>query len=188
VHHWAVPAARFATNADLDLLEDIENDADRLFLDRFAPEDWSPAPSGRARAAQPGFVLVIAPQDADEPVGFAHVLELEGIAHLEQLAVRLAFGRRGYGRALVDAALAEAGRRGYDRVTLRTYADVPWNAPYYRRLGFVESEPDTELLSGLVVEEARHGLERHGRRVQLTATTPRSGASPARDSVLPDHL
>ena len=158
-----MPAVRFATGADLELLEDIENDADRLFLERFAPDDWSPAVSGRERAAQPGFLLVVAQRDEHEPVGFAHVLELRGTAHLEQLAVRTAFGRHGYGRALVDAALAEAGRRGHDRVTLRTYADVPWNAPFYSRLGFVESEPDTDDLRGLLAEEARLGLERYDR-------------------------
>lgn len=166
-----MPAVRFATDADLDRLEDIENDADRLFLERFAPAAWVPATSGRERAAQPGFLLVGAERSEGQAVGFVHVLELGGGAHLEQLAVRPAFGRRGYGRALVRAALAEAGRRGHDRVTLRTYAAVPWNAPWYTALGFVESEPDSEPLRNLVAEEASAGLERHGRRVQMTAPT-----------------
>lgn len=165
-----MPDIRFANEADLDLLEDIENDADRVFLERFAPDDWSPAASGRVRALQPGFLLVVG-SDEDGPVGFAHVLELGGCAHLEQLAVRPAAGRRGHGRALVEAALAEAARRGYDRLTLRTYADVPWNGPFYARLGFVESEPDTDLLRDLLGEEARLGLQRYGRRVQMTAVT-----------------
>jgi GNAT superfamily N-acetyltransferase len=120
-----VPAIRFATEADVDALAAIEDDADRLFLERFHPETWSPAPSGRSRAEQPGFLLVAAEHEDGEAEGFAHVLEVDGGAHLEQLAVRLASARLGYGGALVRAALAEAGCRGYDRVTLRTYADVP---------------------------------------------------------------
>jgi GNAT superfamily N-acetyltransferase len=166
-----VPAIRFATEADLDALAAIEDDADRLFLERFRPEAWSPAPSGRSRAEQPGFLLVAGEREDGAAEGFAHVLEVDGGAHLEQLAVRVASARRGYGRALVLAALAEAGRRGYDRVTLRTYADVPWNAPFYARLGFVETEPDTDRLRALIAEESRFDLERYGRRVQMTART-----------------
>ena len=171
-----MPAIRFATEADLEVLAAIEDDADGLFLERFRPETWSPAPSGRFRAAQPGFLLVAAEHEDGEAEGFAHVLEVDGGAHLEQLAVRRASARRGLGRALVQAALAEAGRRGHDRVTLRTYADVPWNAPFYARLGFVETEPDTDRLRALIAEEARFDLERYGRRVQMAAgTTAQNG-------------
>jgi GNAT superfamily N-acetyltransferase len=165
-----VPVIRFATEDDLDLLEAIENDADALFIERFQPDGWTRAMSGRWRAVQPGFLLVAGEPDG-RVAGFAHVLEIGGGAHLEQLAVPPADGRRGHGRALVLAALEEAGRRGHDRLTLRTYADVPWNAPFYARLGFTESDPDTDLLRRLVTEEARLGLDRYGRRVQLAAVT-----------------
>jgi GNAT superfamily N-acetyltransferase len=169
VDDGGTPVLRFAVERDLDLLDDIENDADRLFVERFRPETWEPASSGGSRVARPGFLLVAAEQDGAEAFGFAHVLDVDGDGHLEQLAVRPALARRGTGRALVTAALAEAARRGHHRVTLRTYADVPWNAPFYARLGFVESEPDTDRLRALVVEESRAGLERYGRRVQMTA-------------------
>ncbi|WP_375390294.1 GNAT family N-acetyltransferase [uncultured Amnibacterium sp.] len=161
---------RSALDADLDLLAGIEDAADRRFVDLFRPERWDAAPSGRVRAAQPGFVLVAAERPSGPPIGFVHVLEHDG-AHLEQLAVLPEAGRRGHGRALVRAALVESARRGHERVTLRTYADVPWNAPFYASLGFVESEPDTPFLRGLVATEARLGLDRHGRRVQLTASS-----------------
>jgi GNAT superfamily N-acetyltransferase len=166
-----VHSIRFATDGDLDLLEDIENDADHLFLDRFQPEEWGPASAGRSRAAHSGFLLVAI--DDQEVVGFAHVLEVVGGAHLEQVAVRVAAGRRGHGGRLVEAALVEAGRRGHDRLTLRTYADVPWNAPFYARLGFAESEPDGAFLRDLVDVETRLQLDRHGRRIQMTAPTRR---------------
>lgn len=158
---------RFATEADLELLAGIEDDADRLLVERFQPSEWGTAPTGTWRAAQPGFLLVA---EEDEVVGFAHVLEVGG-AHLEQVSVRPRASRRGIGAALVTEALAEAERRGHPRVTLRTFADVPWNAPFYGRLGFVESEPDTPWLRELVLVEQRLGLDRHGRRVQMTAST-----------------
>jgi hypothetical protein len=45
-------------------------------------------------------------------------------------------------------------------VTLTTFRDIPWNAPFYARLGFHELT-DCELTPALqarVVEEAAHGL------------------------------
>ena len=67
----------------------------------------------------------------------------------------------------------ETARRGHGHLTLRTYAAVPWNAPFYATLGFVESEPDTDALRELVALEERLGLDRWGRRIQMTAPTPR---------------
>jgi GNAT superfamily N-acetyltransferase len=163
---------RPATGDDVALLEDIENAADGLFLQRFRPDTWAPAASGAWRAAQPGYLLVSADSSGGPAVGFVHVLEHEGAAHLEQVAVRPESARRGHGRALVLAALTEAGRRGHDRLTLRTYSDVPWNAPFYASLGFTESAPDTPFLRGIAASEERLGLVRWGRRIQMTVSLP----------------
>lgn len=65
--------------------------------------------------------------------------------------------------------MEEARHRGYEELTLRSYADVPWNAPFYARLGFVETEPETDFQKLLVDVEERLGLTRYGRRVQMTA-------------------
>ncbi|MCD2441829.1 GNAT family N-acetyltransferase [Agromyces sp. SYSU K20354] len=151
-------------------VESIENAADQLLINRLNPESWEPAPSGRSRAEEPGFVLIAEETQTSTTVGFVHVLESDGIAHLEQLSVLPQYGRRGYGRRLVEAAMDEARRRGYDRLTLRTYADVPWNAPFYARIGFVETEPTTDFHKHLVHVEKRLGLPQYGRRVQMTAT------------------
>ena len=153
----AVVVIRFANDDDLDVLGGIEDDADRLFVERFQPDEWGSATSGRTRAEQLGFLLVAS--EGDEVVGFAHVVEEDG-AHLEQVAVRRDAGRRGHGSALVRASLLEAGARGHATVTLHTYADVPWNAPFYSALGFVETGPAPDPL-----------LERWGRRVRMTAST-----------------
>lgn len=157
---------------DVARLETIENEADRLLIDRFGPGSWFPAAPGATRTAQPGFLLIAAEEPGGDAVGFAHVLQVDGGAHLEQLSVLPAVGRRGHGRALVEAAMVEAARRGHDRVTLRTFADIPWNAPFYASCGFVETEPDTAFLLGLVHAETRMGLDRLGRRVQMTAPLP----------------
>ena len=150
-------------------VESIENAADQLLIDRLSPESWEPAPSGLSRASESGFVFVAEETEAGGIVGFVHVLEIDGIAHLEQISVLPQVGRRGYGRRLVEAAMDESRRRGYEQLSLRTYADVPWNAPFYARVGFVETEPTTDFHKFLVEVEERLGLARYGRRVQMTA-------------------
>ena len=35
--------------------------------------------------------------------------------------------------------MREAWDLGYDRLSLTTYRDLPWNGPFYARLGFVEA-------------------------------------------------
>ncbi len=163
---------RPATVDDLPFLAPIEDAADRLFAERFGGVDWPPADSGEDRAAEPGFLLVAVEPDDGAPgtervVGFAHVLDLDGHWHLEQVAVHPDHGRRGHGAALLDALTREVAARGGDEVTLTTYADVPWNAPYYARHGWVELDPWPDRLAPFAAAEARMDMARHGRRVAM---------------------
>lgn len=150
------------------MIEAIENAADAMLIDRLQPEHWEPAPSGAVRNAQPGFLLVAFESARDSVVGFVHVLEIDGVAHLEQLSVVPTYGRRGYGRKLLEDSMAEAGKRGYDELTVRTYADVPWNAPFYGTCSFTETEPVTDFHRCLASLEKELGLDRYGRRIQMT--------------------
>lgn len=103
------------------------------------------------------------------PVGLAHIEVLEpGIAHLEEIDVHPEHGRRGLGRRLVLASCQWAATNGYSWVTLTTFRDVPWNMPFYARLGFEEIPPEelpTALLS-VVDDETRRGLDA-SRRVAM---------------------
>ena len=159
-------SVRRATAEDLVLLQEIEDEADELFASVVSIVDWRPAPPGVERARQRGFILVASAKPGSAPLGFAHVLEIPSGDHLEQLSVRPAMMRRGYGRTLVEAVKRASVRRGCKRVTLRTYADVPWKAPFYARCGFVECDPDTDFLRDLSNVEQQRGLA-YGRRVQM---------------------
>lgn len=164
---------RPARPVDDGATEQIEVAADAMLVDRFGAVDWPPPTTPQERASMPGFVLVAEAREASaaspHAVGFAHVLEIDGHAHLEQLSVLPSFGRRGIGRQLVQVALSEARSRGHQTITLRTYRDVPWNAPFYASCGFTETEPDSDLLRALVDTETALGLFEYGPRVQMTA-------------------
>ncbi|MFC0673387.1 GNAT family N-acetyltransferase [Brachybacterium hainanense] len=165
---------RLAGPDDVAALHGIEAAADALFEDLFGPAPFGEdsAADGAERMAEPGFVLVAAEEPGGPAIGFAHVLApLPGLpadAHLEQLAVDPAHLRRGHGRALVEAAVAEAAARSAVRMTLRTYLDVPWNAPFYAACGFIAIDPiDAAIHRQMIRTEEEIGLFAHGPRTLM---------------------
>jgi GNAT superfamily N-acetyltransferase len=137
---WAI---RAAYGHELPALAEIE----RLAGTRFAaipeladvPEVLVP-PGALAAALARGHVWTAAAADGT-PVGFVYADLVDDAVHIEELDVLPAWGRRGIGRALVTAVLGDARARGRPAVTLTTFRDVPWNAPFYARLGFRIVEP-----------------------------------------------
>src|SRR4029078_6516468 len=86
----------------------------------------------------------------DTPVGFALVEMLaEALPHLEEIDVIPAHGQRGLGTALVQAVLEWVAEAGYQQITLTTFRNIPWNMPFYAKLGFVEI-PSNELKPELI--------------------------------------
>ena len=75
-------------------------------------------------------------------IGFATCEAFEHELHLWELAVRHDAQGKGAGRALIAGVIDEARARGLPAVTLTTFRDIPWNAPFYARCGFVEAPPD----------------------------------------------
>ncbi|WP_089403086.1 GNAT family N-acetyltransferase [Geodermatophilus saharensis] len=155
------PDVRVAGPADLERLPAIEAAADALFASvGIAGLPPPQTPQERAAAWR---VLVV----GEPAVGFAVLERVDGDVHLEQLSVHPSAGRRGLGTALLDAAVRTAREAGAARVTLTTYADVPWNAPWYAARGFTEvADPGPEL-AALVAHEAAAGLAVPGRRVVM---------------------
>ena len=155
-------AIRPALEHELPLLPELERRAGRRFahFEELAglPEDLSPLEE-LEEAHQAGRVWVAA-ADSGELVGFAYAAVIDGCCHLEELDVLPEYGRLGIGTALVRAVREHANRAGHRGVTLTTFRDVPWNAPFYRRLGFVVVDPEdlTPGLAAAVADEARRGL------------------------------
>ena len=82
--------------------------------------------------------LVWVAEDAGRLIGFATCEAFERELHLWELAVRHDVQGKGAGRALIAAVVDEARTRGLPAVTLTTFREIPWNAPFYARCGFAE--------------------------------------------------
>ena len=147
---------------DLALLPAIELAAARLLAGQ-APESVLNETSSQEvlKCAQSRGRLFVALAD-DVPVGFAHVDVLEpGVAHLTEIDVHPEHGRRGLGTRLVMEVCDWSATGRYDSVTLTTFRDVPWNMPFYARLGFeiVPSSALSPALRSVVQDETRRGLD-----------------------------
>ncbi len=108
-------------------------------------------------ALRAGMLLVA--RSGKDPLGFAIMEDLGTSLHLEELDVDPPHGRQGIGTSLVRAVCQMAEAKGCP-VTLCTFSEVPWNAPFYERLGFVRL-PTDELSPSLrkrVAEETGRGL------------------------------
>ncbi len=156
---------RLARPSDLRHLAAIEADGVGPFADHFGdalPAAFrTPPPSGVDR--QLAGTLLVAEADG-VVVGFAHLTFPDGFAHLEQLDVLASHRRQGIGSALVRAAMEEARWAGHDRLSLCTYRDLPWNGPFYARLGFTERQRLEPFQERLRSHERELGLDEAGAR------------------------
>jgi predicted N-acetyltransferase YhbS len=80
-------------------------------------------------------------------VGYAIAREVDNTLYLQQIDVAPEHGRRGIGTALVTTVCAWAKQQGYSIVSLSTFRDLPWNAPFYSKMGFYPVD-ETELTTG----------------------------------------
>lgn len=156
---YTITAAR---QQDVTELAAIELAAARLLVG-FAPESvlnetTSLTVLERAQREERLWVAL----DDDVPVGFAHLEVIEPDAiHLEEIDVHPSHGRRGLGTKLICRVCDWASSKGYRAVTLTTFRDVPWNLPFYSRLGFSVVPPErlSVSLGAIVVAETCRGLD-----------------------------
>ncbi len=80
--------------------------------------------------------------------------------HIEEMSVLASSQRSGIGAGLMRAAMVDARNSGFQAITLTTFSDIAWNAPFYARLGFVEVEDISAhaRLAQLLEKEAAAGL------------------------------
>lgn len=159
-------------------LADIERRAARLFPEGVLPaatlEEAVPLETLRL-AEREGRLWVAIAEACGEPVGFALLEIADGVASLAELDVLPEHGGRGVGRALVARAADRARELGHRHLWLTTFRDIPWNAPFYRKIGFamVDAEIPRPVREALAVQAAAGLRDRVAMRLSLAETPNR---------------
>lgn len=93
-------------------------------------------------------------------VGFVCSEPLGDNLHIRELSVRHASQGKGIGLSLLEELASRAVAAGWPRLSLTTFRDLAWNAPFYARLGFEEPHGDalSAELRAQLRREAEHGL------------------------------
>lgn len=155
------------TSADIDALPDVERAAAR----RFATQpglawlaDGAVQDTHQHRACADAGQSWVARRGA-QPVGFILTQPVDTSLFILELSVHPDWQGKGVGRALLNAAAESARHQGFTALTLTTFVEVPWNAPWYASLGFelLEDAALTPTLRAKREEETAHGLTRESR-------------------------
>lgn len=154
---------RKAKAEDLPKMRDIEVAAGEAFrtLDMGAIADDSPPTLDDLAIYQQDARAWVFTKSDDEAVAYILVEVVEQSAHIDQVTVHPLHARQALGRKLIDEVARWAANRGLKGLTLTTFEEVPWNAPYYARLGF-QPVPEYQWSDGLrqiVQSEHAHGLD-----------------------------
>ena len=110
----------------------------------------------------------------DRPVAYLIADLVDGNAHIEQVSVDPSSSHLGIGRSLIDHTEEWAATQGIQALTLTTFAEVPWNGPYYLRCGFTplaEADMEPELSERWDEERAR-GLGHRPRLAMIRRVSP----------------
>ena len=158
-------AIRPALTSEIEAVRALERASAQRFIglmDALAADEPSSAPVLAARIAAGG--LLVAEAD-DVLAAFVMFRPVGDGLYIEQIDVLPAFARRRIGADLIEAVARRARADGRARLTLSTFRDVPWNAPWYRRLGFADLA-DEKLAPDLLEIRREHlarGLDESAR-------------------------
>ncbi|OLF15219.1 GNAT family N-acetyltransferase [Actinophytocola xanthii] len=162
---------RIAAREDLPALPEVERAAGEAFRElgmAAVADDDLPSLAELAGYQRDGRAWVHL--EDGRPVGYLLVAVVDGHAHVEQVSVHPDHARRGIGRRLLEAARRWAVEQGLTKLSLTTFAEVPWNGPYYARLGFSVLPEDRwgPGLRAIRAAEAARGLDSWPRVVMST--------------------
>lgn len=137
-------------------------------MDDIADSDPTPATILEERAAAGR--LYVALGGNGRVAGFLIWSPKDGCAYIEEVSVHPAHAGHRLATRLIDALAGDAQGR-FQALTLATFRDVAWNAPYYARLGF-EELPHEHVGAEHAVSwrrQAEHGLDMTRRLFMIRA-------------------
>jgi ribosomal protein S18 acetylase RimI-like enzyme len=166
---------RLGTRDDLVSLADIEIRAASLFPKNRIPQPPESLPYPMLSEAISQQLLFCAEKAISEKeaisgknkiiTGFAacHSYQYNNSSylHLDEISVDPKFGQQGIGSQLMKYILNESMQRKQYAITLTTFSDFPWNAPFYNSLGFKELDfkESSNHIQAMLEEEQELGLK-----------------------------
>lgn len=167
-------AVRLARGEDIAAFPGIEQSAAEAFRD--TPHAWVADDGVTEVKTYPpliaGGTLWVAEKVGD-PVGFVSAVRAPDALHVLELAVRRDHQRRGVGRRLMQALIDAARSARLPAVTLTTFRDVAFNAPFYQGLGFEILDRPSPRLRRILAAETERGLTH---RCAMRLPVPRDDA------------
>jgi GNAT superfamily N-acetyltransferase len=134
------------TPADLGHIQEIsalEDSAGKAFIEiGMAWVDAMPAATSEdlEEPIKKGNILVA--KQASSLIGFIHMGEMDENGHIFEVSVGLEAQGTGIGRKLLAAGEKWATTKGFSAITLTTFKNVRFNAPWYQKCGFDIITPD----------------------------------------------
>jgi GNAT superfamily N-acetyltransferase len=143
---------RFAAPREASVIRTIEFEAGQRFASVGMPGIADAPPMALALVERKiAACEIIVAVDADARcAGFVMFEPQPARIYVQELDVLTSHAGRRIGAALIEQVAQLARVRQLPQLILSTYRDVPWNAPYYRRLGFrdiAQAELDAELIA-----------------------------------------
>lgn len=158
---------RLARTDDAEAFHAVEIDAAGLLLDHpsLAGIDLPPPgqPDSYRTMIRHGHCLTVT--SAGRIVGFAATRPYRRELHLHELSVAREFQRLRIGSTLLEALKIDAKNTGLRAITLETFRDIAWNAPFYERHGFamIDDLASHPRLAGNLERAVAAGLPRERR-------------------------
>ncbi|NKJ50117.1 GNAT family N-acetyltransferase [Burkholderia sp. SG-MS1] len=148
---------RFAAPHEASVIREIEFEAGQRFVNVGMTGIADAPPMALElveRKLAAGEIIVAVDADAT-CAGFVMFDPQPACIYVQELDVLTARAGRRIGAALIEQVAQLARTRQLPQLVLSTYRDVPWNAPYYRRLGFRDIE-EGELDAALIARRDAH--------------------------------
>ncbi len=137
---------RLALIKELPRLREIELDAFATLAEARGDNGGAHAlPQEVLRQSLENNLLFVAADSLNQPIAFLAGAERDRMLYIQELDVAPAWQRKGVGRQLLTVAIETARTSRLRGVTLTTDRFVPFNAPFYARLGFAEIMDDDDL-------------------------------------------
>ena len=128
---------RLAEPNDIPRITEIEISASQKFLTlENAPHcaNCTVPIEQLAAACSQNLLWVI--EDEAKSAGFLCAFEVDRCLHIEELSVSMDHQGKGLGKKLLNHVMKFAREHNYSAITLTTDKDIPWNGPFYQRMGF----------------------------------------------------